>query len=80
MIKKNGLNVLKDIEFPDHYNYSNNDINKLLDEANRLRCNIITTEKDYLRINNPNLNKIKCVKIKLKILDEEKLMKSILNL
>ena len=80
MIKKNGLNVLKDIEFPDHYNYSNDDINKIIEEANKFKCNIITTEKDYLRINNPNLNKIKFIKIKLKILDEEKLIKSILNL
>ena len=80
MIKKNGLNVLKDIEFPDHYNYSNDDINKIIEEANKFKCNIITTEKDYLRINNPNLDKIKFIKIKLKILDEEKLVKMILNL
>ncbi len=80
MLKKNGLNIIKDIEFPDHYNYSYKDINYLLDEANRLKCSLITTEKDYLRINNPNLNKIKFIKIELKILNEDKLMKSILNL
>ena len=26
MIRKKGLNIYKDIEFPDHYNYSKNDI------------------------------------------------------
>ena len=80
MIKKNGLNVIKDIEFPDHYNYSNKDINNLIEEAYKLKCSIITTEKDYLRINRPNLNKIKFIKTELKILNEDKLIKSILNL
>ena len=54
MIKKNGLEVLKDLEFSDHYAYTKEDIDKILNEASNLNCEIITTEKDYLRLNNYN--------------------------
>ena len=78
MIKNNGLKVIKDKEFPDHYNYSDNDIKKIITEANDLNCKIITTEKDQSRLNNINLDKINIIKSELKIIDENKLIKSIL--
>ena len=31
MLKDYGINVIKDIEFPDHYKYTNYDINKIID-------------------------------------------------
>ena len=79
MIKKNGLNVLKELEFPDHYNYTKKDINNILNEAKNLNCEIITTEKDYFRINNKNLDKIKIMKSELQIIDENKLIEAIIN-
>ena len=39
--------IIKDIEFPDHYKYTNNDIDKILNHAKKLTAKIITTEKDY---------------------------------
>ena len=78
MIKINGLNVIKDIEFPDHYNYTNQDMDKIYKEANILDCKIITTEKDLQRIDNLYYNKIKIMKAELKIVDEDKLIKSII--
>ncbi len=78
MIKNYGFNILKDIEFSDHYQYKNYDLQKIINEAKKLNCKIITTEKDYFRIKDVNKNEIKCIKINLKILDEEKLIKSIL--
>ena len=78
MVKKNGLEVLKDIEYPDHYSYTKEDIDKILIEANKLNCKIITTEKDSLRINNFYENRIKIIKIELKIVDENKLLKFII--
>ena len=77
MIKKNGLKVIKEIEFPDHYKYSKKDINEILNKANDLNCKIITTEKDYQRIKNVSLDKIKVLKAELKIIDEDKLINSI---
>ena len=74
MMEKAGLKILKDIEFPDHYKYTNRDLGKILNEANNLNCEIITTEKDYQRIYNFNESKIKIMKVELKIVDSEKLI------
>ena len=78
MVKKNGLEVLKDIEYPDHYSYTKEDINKILIEANKLNCKIITTEKDSHRITNFYESRIKIIKTELKIVDENKLLKFII--
>ena len=77
MIKQNELNILKDLEFSDHHAYTKTDIDKILNEADNLNCEIITTEKDFLRLNNFNESRIKVMKIELKIIDENKLIKSI---
>ena len=78
IIKKNGLEVLKDIEFSDHYAYTKEDIDKILNEADNSNCEIITTEKDFLRLNNYNVSGIKIMKTELKIIDEDKLIESII--
>ena len=70
MIKNFKFNILKEFEFPDHYNYKNEDIRKILIEAESLNCKIITTEKDYLRLDG-KLDKIKYIKSDLKIVDEK---------
>ena len=78
MIKNYELNIKKDIEFPDHYKYSIADIDNILKEAKSLDCKILTTEKDFLRLNYKNLSQINFIKSELKILDENKLIKSLL--
>ena len=78
MIKNYDLNIKKDLEFPDHYKYSIDDIDKILQEADNLNCKILTTEKDYLRLKHKNLSKINFIKSELLILDENKLIKSLL--
>ncbi len=78
MIKQNGLEVIKDFEFSDHYAYTKKDINKILTEASGLNCEIITTEKDFLRLNDFDETRIKVMKSELKILDENKLINSII--
>jgi len=79
MIRKNGLNIYKDIEFPDHYTYTNKDIKQILKQANDLNCKIITTEKDYLRLENNKIDEIKIIRSKLKIINEERLINTILR-
>tara|TARA_B100000965_G_scaffold394805_1_gene407511 strand:+ start:3282 stop:4211 length:930 start_codon:yes stop_codon:yes gene_type:complete len=78
MLKKHGLNILKDIEFPDHYSYGESDIKKIINEANKLNCKIITTEKDFLRLDKLDYDNIKYIKSELNILDEEKFLEAIL--
>ncbi len=53
--------------FPDHYNFSKSDIVNLKKIAKRKKLNIITSEKDYLRLNKKNRKNIKFLKIDLKI-------------
>ena len=77
MLKEHGFKIKKDFEFSDHYQYSEKDLNKIISEAELLNCKIITTEKDFLRLNGNNDRKIKFIKSELNIIDEEKLIKSI---
>ena len=79
MLKDYGINVVKDIEFPDHYKYTNYDINKIIDLSNGLGYKIITTEKDYLRLDRDKIDNINFIKSELKILDEDKLISTILK-
>ena len=78
MLKKHGFNILKDMEYPDHHNFTDKEINKILNEATNLNCKIITTEKDYLRLEKKDISKIKYIKSNLKIIDEDKLLKTII--
>ena len=79
MIRKKGLNIYKDIEFPDHYAYTNNDIKQILKQANDLDCKVVTTEKDYLRLENNKMDEIKIIRSELKIINEERLINTILK-
>jgi tetraacyldisaccharide 4'-kinase len=79
MIKEYGLNISKDIEFPDHYKYTGRDIEQIIDQANVLKSKIITTEKDYLRLENYKPKEIKFIKSTLKIIDEKKLINTIIK-
>jgi tetraacyldisaccharide 4'-kinase len=78
MIKKNGLEVIKDFEFSDHYYYKKTDIDKILHEAGKLNCEIITTEKDFQRLIDFDESSIKVMKTELKIIDENKFLKLII--
>ena len=78
MVKNNGIKIIKDKEFPDHYKYSDEDINKIINEAENLNCKIITTEKDCSKLKETYLNKIKIIKSELNIVDEEQFIKTIL--
>ena len=78
MVKNNGFEVIREIEFPDHYNYSEKEINDILSEAKKLNCEIITTEKDMSRLNQKYLNQIKILKSELKIIDEDNFIKSVI--
>lgn len=77
MIKNYGFKVIEDIEYPDHYSYTNTDIDNIIIRSENLRSKIITTEKDYLRMGQKKNLKIKFVRSYLKILDEKKLIDTI---
>ena len=78
MMKNYGFRIVKDLEFPDHYKYTNRDIKKILEEANKFNYKIITTEKDYLRLEHINTNQINFIKSELQIIDEDNFIKAII--
>ena len=49
-LKKNNFKIVLTKSFPDHYEYKNKDINTLKEEANNRNLKLITTEKDYVKI------------------------------
>lgn len=67
--------IYKKFIFPDHYNFTNSDINNLKNLAQKEKLDLITTEKDYLRLNNNNKKNIKFLKIVLKIKNNKKFSK-----
>ena len=73
-LKINNFKIVKTLEFPDHYNYSNQDIIRIKKIAKSFNAKIITTEKDYARINSLSTEGIKYLKIELKILNEKELI------
>ena len=79
MLKKKKFNILSDLEFPDHFYYKESDLNKIFLKAKKLNARIITTEKDYLRINQSLSKDIKFIKSELEIMDEDSLTRVLIN-
>jgi len=79
MLKKKKFNILSDLEFPDHFYYKESDLNKIFLKAKKLNAKIITTEKDYLRINQSLSKDIRFIKSELEIMDEDSLTRVLIN-
>ena len=77
-LKEHKIKVMEDLEFPDHYEYTNKDLDKIITSSKKFNSKIITTEKDYLRIDNQIKKEIQFVKSELIIIDEEKFIKQII--
>ena len=80
MLKNNKLKIVSDLEYPDHYQYSKKDFDEIIINAKKYNAHIITTEKDYLRLENFNRNEIFYVKSSLDILNEESLTNKLIKL
>ena len=74
LLKVNNINLVKTINYPDHYKYNDSDLKKIKEIAKFNEAKIITTEKDFLRINENNRNEINVVKIKLIINNKSEFM------
>ena len=80
MLKNNKLKIVSDLEYPDHYQYSKKDFDEIIINAKKFNAHIITTEKDYLRLENLNRNEIFYVKSSLDISDEKNLTNKLIKL
>ena len=79
MLKEHRFKIIKDLEFSDHYNFTDIDLDKIINLAETLNCKVVTTEKDYNRLDEKYHENIKFIKSELKLDDEEKLVKILLN-
>ena len=69
----NKINVVKSIVFPDHYQYTDNDIRRIKLLAKKLKAKIITTEKDFMRIKK-NRQGINFIEVNLFVKDKKSLL------
>ena len=73
------FDINKKIIFPDHHKFTNIDLKKLKDCAKKENLTLVTTEKDFFRLNKIQRKNIKFLKIKLEIKDKIKLKKILLS-
>ena len=72
-----GINIVKFLEYPDHWKYDYEELKKIINIAKNMNAKIITTEKDYSRLENYNIpqkENIQFIKMELEIKDEDKLI------
>ena len=77
LLKNNHLNIVKEISFPDHYNYTQKDLDDLLLLEKKFNAKLVTTEKDFLRISSYQRRSFGVVPIKLQIENEDQFLNTI---
>ncbi len=69
---KNKFNIVNEIVFADHHNYQKQDVDKIITQAKSLGAKILTTEKDYVKVEKLISEDIKFIEIDLIIKKEKK--------
>ena len=77
---KHKFKLKKKFIFADHHKFTNEEIISLKKTAQKNKLEIITTEKDYLRLNLKQKKNIKFLKINLKVNKLNKLKKKLLDI
>ena len=67
LLRDNKIDLIEEIKFPDHHQYSENELENLFDKAKKNSAVLLTTEKDYFRIGESYKQNIKCLKIEVEI-------------
>ena len=74
ILLENKFDVVREIVFPDHYDYNFNDFKKIQSIASDEKLKILTTEKDFMKIPEQFKKDIDFLAIELVIQDEKKLI------
>ena len=80
MLKNNDLKIVDDLEYPDHYQYSKKDFDEIVNKAKKYNAKILTTEKDYLRLDSLDKTKVLFIKSTIEILNEKNLIQTLNDL
>jgi tetraacyldisaccharide 4'-kinase len=70
-LKLNQLNIVKEISYPDHYQYTEKELNYLTELEKKYTAKLITTEKDSFRINPFFRKRFIAIPIEVKFQDEK---------
>ena len=77
LLKENNIDVIEEKEFPDHYNYSEKELKNLISSAKEKNAILLTTEKDYFRINKNYKKNINYLKIAVDIENQNQFIEEI---
>tara|TARA_B100000123_G_C25697176_1_gene413630 strand:+ start:230 stop:1162 length:933 start_codon:yes stop_codon:yes gene_type:complete len=75
LLKQNHLNIVKEISYPDHYAYDEKELDKLNKLEKTFNAKLVTTEKDFMRINPFIRKKYDFIKVAIKFEEEDKFKK-----
>jgi tetraacyldisaccharide 4'-kinase len=78
-LAEDGFNVVAEMPFPDHYNYSDKDINKLISHAEKSGLELITTEKDAVRLPFFAQKKVKILQVRIVWENQEQIVNLLRN-
>ena len=67
LLKDNKIDIEEEIKFPDHYKYSEEKLKNLINKTKENNNILLTTEKDYFRINENYQKNINFLKIKIEM-------------
>jgi tetraacyldisaccharide 4'-kinase len=81
LLRKFGIEIVKEMIFPDHHLYSAKDM-AVIEEKSRGMDRVVTTEKDMLKLGNLDSADppLRALRIKAKIWEEEKFYKKVLEI
>ncbi len=69
-LKELGGNIMKKVSFPDHYMYKEAELENLLKEANECGAMLVTTKKDFVRLDAKYKEKIQYLSIEISFSDK----------
>ena len=72
LLINNDFKIVKKFYFPDHYNLTDFEINNIIKLAMENKAEIITTEKDFFRLSKEFQEKIKFLKLEIKLYNYKK--------
>ncbi|MDR0484539.1 MAG: tetraacyldisaccharide 4'-kinase [Alphaproteobacteria bacterium] len=78
-LEKNNIKVLDFVSFSDHHNYTNTEIEDLINKAEEQNLKLITTQKDYVKIPLQYVEKILSFNIELQLPNSEILLNKIIS-
>ena len=77
LLNDHNLKIAKKYIYPDHYNFSKEEVDNFINEAKKNNYQIICTEKDFHRIKVYGIKEINYLKVELVLEKKERLIKKI---